>query len=185
EPELCDVARDGRLHGVDPLLAERRRHLDLRRERPLLHQAQDRSLSLELRRHAATSEIASSESPRHTSRSTSANSSSLDGVRPPACSAPTSTTTACGSASSRCAFDTTSGAVSGRSGQTAPPVARGTERTTTRSSPPEVTKPAATVIIICLLCTISNSMHNLVLEDDSVFPGVSVGAPGVASARAA
>src|SRR5205085_3316619 len=81
EPELRDVPRDGRLHGVDPLLAERRRHLGLRRQRLLLHQTQDRPLSLELRRHAATSEIASSESARHTSRSTSANSSSLAGVR--------------------------------------------------------------------------------------------------------
>ena len=39
EPELGDVARDGRLHGVDPLAAERLGELGLRREVALLDQA--------------------------------------------------------------------------------------------------------------------------------------------------
>src|SRR5581483_11326960 len=52
EPELRDVARDGRLHGVEALLAERLRELGLRREVALLDEAQDPLLPLGLRRHA-------------------------------------------------------------------------------------------------------------------------------------
>ncbi len=55
ETELRDVARDGRLHGVDAERAQRVRDLGLRRERLLLHEPQDRSLPFELRRHASTS----------------------------------------------------------------------------------------------------------------------------------
>ena len=50
EPELRDVARDGRLDGVDPVAAQRLGDLGLRRERLLLDEAQDRALPLELRR---------------------------------------------------------------------------------------------------------------------------------------
>ena len=55
EPELGDVARDRRLHRVEALLAQRRRHLRLRRELLLLDEPQDRALPLVLRRHASTS----------------------------------------------------------------------------------------------------------------------------------
>src|SRR5581483_7793368 len=55
EPELGDVARDGRLHGVDPHLAERIRHLRLRRQRPLPHELEDRSLPLEALHRPSTS----------------------------------------------------------------------------------------------------------------------------------
>ena len=50
EAELRDVARDGRLHGVDAVRAQRLGDLGLRRERLLLHEPQDRALPLELRR---------------------------------------------------------------------------------------------------------------------------------------
>src|SRR5271167_3952716 len=42
----------------------------------------------------------------------------------------------------------------------------------------------ATVTTICVLCTTMESMHKLVLEDGTVFPGISVGASGVSAGEA-
>src|SRR5712691_6254981 len=42
----------------------------------------------------------------------------------------------------------------------------------------------AAVVILCVLCRRMQSMHNLVLEDGTVFPGTSVGAPGVVAGEA-
>src|SRR5438045_7470518 len=39
-------------------------------------------------------------------------------------------------------------------------------------------------VTICVLCRRMQSMHNLVLEDGTVFPGVGVGAPGIAAGEA-
>ncbi len=55
EAELGDVARDGRLDGVDPLGAQRLGELRLGREVPLLDEAEDRALALESRRHPSVS----------------------------------------------------------------------------------------------------------------------------------
>src|SRR5207249_5250570 len=54
QSELRDVARDGRLHGVDSRLLERLRDLGLGRERPLPDEPEDCALTLELV-HASTS----------------------------------------------------------------------------------------------------------------------------------
>jgi carbamoyl-phosphate synthase small subunit len=39
-------------------------------------------------------------------------------------------------------------------------------------------------VAICVLCTNMQTMHSLVLEDGTVFPGIGVGAPGVAAGEA-
>src|SRR2546430_1074292 len=39
-------------------------------------------------------------------------------------------------------------------------------------------------VAICVLCRRMQSMHNLVLEDGTIFPGAGVGAPGVAAGEA-
>ena len=54
EPELGDVARDRRLHGVEPLVAQRLDDVALRRELPLADEPEDRSLPFELV-HVSTS----------------------------------------------------------------------------------------------------------------------------------
>ena len=54
EPELGDVARDGRLHRVEPFVAQRLDDVALRRELPLADEPEDRPLPFELV-HASTS----------------------------------------------------------------------------------------------------------------------------------
>src|SRR5215207_2743884 len=59
EPELRDVARDGRLDGFEAAVAQRLRDLGLRRELAVVHEAQDRALPFELAAHRTSSRIAS------------------------------------------------------------------------------------------------------------------------------
>src|SRR5829696_109708 len=42
----------------------------------------------------------------------------------------------------------------------------------------------ATVVIYCVLCIFVEGMQHLVLEDGTAYPGVGVGAPGVAAGEA-
>src|SRR5713101_1120222 len=42
----------------------------------------------------------------------------------------------------------------------------------------------AAVVILCVLCRRMQSMHSLVLEDGTVFPGIPVGAQGIAAGEA-